>query len=230
MVSKNNYSRFNEKPPILYYMTSPDDDKSNANEDRRLWRHVTKDITPLKGRDDNVSPPLDDHKENPSSRNTSIKKKTKAAQKQPSNHLISPGFTPPAGLLSSTSSARTWDASSQTSGAQDIDRRSLQKLKRGQYPIEDQLDLHGMNRTQARETLHRFLLRSHRGRRRCVLVITGKGRSPNHFREDGVLKALLPQWLAEPPCRNFILHHCTAQPKHGGSGAAYILLRRQRTE
>ena len=93
-------------------------------------------------------------------------------------------------------------------------------------PIEAKLDLHGHTRESGRQALTGFL-RAHRAAgRRCVLVVTGKG-----LKDDwsvGALRQALPGWLNAPDLRRLILAYCQAQPQHGGSGAVYILLRRER--
>ena len=61
--------------------------------------------------------------------------------------------------------------------------------------------------------------------RRCILVVTGKGA----WREGGgVLREAVPRWLNEPALRQKVLSFSYAQPKDGGEGALYILLRRLR--
>jgi DNA-nicking Smr family endonuclease len=110
-----------------------------------------------------------------------------------------------------------------------VDRNSARRLRQGKLAIEASLDLHGMTREQAHSTLVGFLGHSFELQRRCVLVITGKGR----FRaeagsSDGILRNHLPRWLALPPCTQWVLRHERAQPHHGGDGAFYILLRRKR--
>ena len=103
--------------------------------------------------------------------------------------------------------------------AVDIDRSTHDKLKRGQLPIDAKLDLHGMDRETAHRALNGFLERAHAQGRRCCLVVTGK---------SGVLKSDTPRWLNEPFNRGRIVAVATAQPRHGGSGALYVLLKRQR--
>ncbi len=104
-----------------------------------------------------------------------------------------------------------------------LDRRSAQRLKRGQAPIEARLDLHGMTQDEAHGALRRFIARMHAEGRRTVLVITGKG-TPG----GGVLRQGVPRWLAEPGCRALVLAIEEAQARHGGAGALYVLLRRRR--
>lgn len=111
------------------------------------------------------------------------------------------------------------------SGDQEVDRRTDQKLKRGQYPVDFTLDLHGLTQTAAHDKLMATLRRSYNQGLRCVLVITGKGRGEG----QGVLRRKVPEWLADEALRPIVLRSHTAQPEHGGSGALYVLLRRKRT-
>lgn len=110
-----------------------------------------------------------------------------------------------------------------------IDRNSARRLRQGKFTIEATLDLHGMHRQEAFDTLTGFLKRGFEQQKRCVLIITGKGRfnTEGGF-TDGVLRQQLPKWLAAEPCTHWVLRHERAQPHHGGDGAFYILLRRTR--
>ncbi|MEE8245727.1 MAG: Smr/MutS family protein [Alphaproteobacteria bacterium] len=92
-------------------------------------------------------------------------------------------------------------------------------------PVEGSIDLHGLTQKQAAHALGAFLTDAQEAGRRCVLVITGKGDAKG---EAGVLRAMAPRWLNEPPNRARILAFEHAQPKHGGQGALYVLLRRKR--
>lgn len=105
-----------------------------------------------------------------------------------------------------------------------LDRRSAQRLKRGQTPIEARLDLHGMTQEEAHGALRRFIARMYAEGRRTVLIITGKGMQGG----GGVLRQGVPRWLAEPGCRALVLAIEEAQARHGGAGALYVLLRRRR--
>lgn len=104
-----------------------------------------------------------------------------------------------------------------------LDRRSQTKLRRGQVDIEARMDLHGMTQDEAHRALSGFLLDSRAAGRRTVLVITGKGTGG-----EGILRAAVPKWLNEAPNREMIRGFSHAAPKHGGAGALYILLKRQK--
>lgn len=118
-----------------------------------------------------------------------------------------------------------------------LDRRTAERLRKGQMPIDATLDLHGLNRSQAYAQLRQFLKTSQARGDRCVLVITGKGsggKTSDQFWEGhgagatGVLKKAVPEWLAEADLQPIVLKWALAQPKDGGHGALYVLLRRQR--
>jgi DNA-nicking Smr family endonuclease len=104
-----------------------------------------------------------------------------------------------------------------------IDRRSWLRLKRGQVTIEGTVDLHGLTQEQAHERLGRFLAEAQQDGLRCLLVVTGKG-----IAHGGVLRHMVPRWLNEGPNRERVLAFASAQPKHGGAGALYLLIRRKR--
>jgi DNA-nicking Smr family endonuclease len=104
-----------------------------------------------------------------------------------------------------------------------IDRANGERLKRGKREIEARLDLHGMTQAEAHRALAAFIRSSRADGKRCVLVITGRGRVGG-----GVLKGAVPRWLDEPEFRPHLLAIATAQPRDGGSGALYVMLRRTR--
>lgn len=101
-----------------------------------------------------------------------------------------------------------------------LPRRVLLDLRRGRWVLQGELDLHGLNREEARDTLGRFLAASLQRGRRCVRIIHGKGLgSPGR---ESILKQLSRGWLAQ---REEILAFCQARGHQGGSGALLVLLR-----
>lgn len=113
-----------------------------------------------------------------------------------------------------------------------MDNKSFGKMKRGKLKPEARIDLHGMTMAEAHPELVSFILGSQSMGRRLVLVITGKGKD----RDDGgaiptrhgILRHQVPQWLALPPLSQAILQVTPAHLKHGGHGAYYVYLRRNR--
>jgi len=100
-----------------------------------------------------------------------------------------------------------------------ISRQVLRKLRSGTWTIQDQLDLHGMDRHQARDALAAFLAACTRRGVRCVRVIHGKGLGSKN--REPVLKNKVKIWLAR---REEVLAYCQARPVDGGSGALLVLL------
>lgn len=105
-----------------------------------------------------------------------------------------------------------------------LDRRVLQKLRKGDFAFRDHLDLHGMNREVARREVEEFLEEAHSRGQRCVLIVHGRG----HNSKDNipVLKVALKAWLERGRIARSVLAFCTARPTDGGAGAMYVLLRR----
>jgi DNA-nicking Smr family endonuclease len=119
-----------------------------------------------------------------------------------------------------------------------MDRRTAQKLGRGQIDPEARLDLHGEGVETARMKLLQFLSSQRYQGARFVLVITGKGASPfarhtlhgtTHFHtpeREGRLRREVPLWLHEDSFRLHVVGFQPSHPKHGGGGAFYIRLRK----
>ena len=113
-----------------------------------------------------------------------------------------------------------------------MDKKAFTKLKRGRLSPEARIDLHGMTIAQAHPALLHFIQNSAAMDRRLVLVITGKGKT----RDDGgpipvrhgVLRHQVPHWLHSQPLKSHILQITEAHLKHGGQGAYYVYLRRNR--
>lgn len=114
-----------------------------------------------------------------------------------------------------------------------LDTRTKRKLARGALAIEERLDLHGMTQTAAHATLRRFIAGAQARGARMVIVITGKGGrssgSGYDFEERGILRRVVPQWLALPDMRDYVVGFEEAHPTHGGAGALYVRLRRSRS-
>ncbi len=162
--------------------------------DKAIWQSVTADVTPLEGRDRPTAEPSAKNTPSSPSRGSGSVPVPARPQKQ----------TPPLKLGS----------------APGVDRRTAERLRRGQMPIDARLDLHGHTRDSAHRALSGFLAAAWDTGRRTVLIVTGKG--------QGILRDAVPRWLNEHPNRGRILLVAQAQPKDGGGGALYVLLRRRR--
>ena len=100
-----------------------------------------------------------------------------------------------------------------------VQRAQFRKMRKGQYAIRSELDLHGMTTAQARRQLVAFLHESRMRGERCVRIIHGKGYNSPDRRP--VLKSRLNVWLQQ--CDE-VLAFCSAPLRDGGTGAAYVLL------
>jgi DNA-nicking Smr family endonuclease len=178
---------------------------SNNDDDKDLWDLATQDVKPLAPGSDQAP-------------NTALKQTT------PSK--TAPKIQPAARHQNTVKRAQS----------SDIDGSTDDKLRRGRMAIEARLDLHGMSQADAFDAVQNFILNAYHGEKRCVLIVTGKGgyssSDPDNFFDPqikvGVLKSNFPHWMDDPTLRNFILKFYPAQPKHGGGGAFYVLVRRKR--
>lgn len=95
----------------------------------------------------------------------------------------------------------------------------LRRLRKGYWPIQETLDLHGCTQTEARTNVEQFLHHANQRQYRCVRIIHGKGtHSPNH---TSVLKEKIYRWLVQTES---VLAFCPAKEINGGTGATMILL------
>lgn len=97
---------------------------------------------------------------------------------------------------------------------------TLRKLRRGNWVIQGQLDLHGMRRDEAREALTEFLRNAVRRGIRCVRIIHGKGLGS--VNKEPVLKNKVRNWLVQ---KDEVIAFCQARAADGGSGALVVLLK-----
>ena len=172
-------------------------DRRPSKEETALWRAATGDVRPLDKREEAESPAPRPAKPRKPVASKAPPPAPPARQAEPLAHGASPG----------------------------VDRRTAERLKRGQMEIQARLDLHGMTQAEAHGRLTAFIEAHQAAGRRCVLVVTGKG---TRREEGGVLRDAVPRWLNAPGLRPRILSFCHAQPKDGGDGALYILLKRLR--
>jgi len=168
-------------------------------DERALWREVTADVRPLDPQTVPPPPPVVPAAEMPAvPRARAAATPAPRAQPAPAPEL------------------RAGEAAG-------VDRRRMERLKRGQLPIDAVIDLHGMTQAAAHSRIEHVIADSVAAGRRCLLVITGKG-----GQGGGILRRRLGDWLNLPSIRPHVLAFTEAQPAHGGGGAFYVLLRRKR--
>ena len=100
-----------------------------------------------------------------------------------------------------------------------VSPKVLRKLRRGQYAIESECDLHGLTAEQANHVLVKFIDESLAMGLHCVRVVHGKGRGSGPA--GPVIKPLAASYLRR---RAEVVAYATTLPAHGGSGAVYVLL------
>jgi DNA-nicking Smr family endonuclease len=171
-------------------------------DEARIWRSVVRDVAPLPGRS------------------------AAAAAEPPPPDLPSPSVPPPPPPPPVPRTAPVQPAglpALQHGRSPGVDKRTAERLKRGEMVIDAVLDLHGLTQDTAHAQLLGFVGRAYESGRRCLLVITGKGQGGG-----GVLRGQVPRWLNQAGLRERILSFSFARPQHGGEGALYVLVRRRR--
>ncbi|MEK7991197.1 MAG: Smr/MutS family protein [Thiotrichaceae bacterium] len=102
-----------------------------------------------------------------------------------------------------------------------VQRSVLRKLRRGYYSVRAELDLHGMIVPEAREAVAYFLHECRINQYHCIRIVHGKGHGS--WNKQPVLKGKLNRWLQQ---RDEVLAFCSAREFDGGTGAVYVLLKR----
>ena len=96
----------------------------------------------------------------------------------------------------------------------------VKKMRKGHWPVQDELDLHGMRRDQARDAIGDFLRKASMRGHRCVCVIHGRGLGSRG--QEPVLKSMVHSWLVQ---KEEVVAFCQARSSEGGEGALMVLLR-----
>jgi DNA-nicking Smr family endonuclease len=100
-----------------------------------------------------------------------------------------------------------------------VGRKVMRQLRRGNYSLQEEIDLHGLTADEAQVELHGFIKRCSIDGIRCVRVVHGKGLGSGP--KGPVLKAGVNRWLTQ---WEEVAAFCSAQPRDGGTGAVYVLL------
>ena len=95
----------------------------------------------------------------------------------------------------------------------------VRKMRKAHWPVQDELDLHGLRRDDARDRIGEFLRQAARRNYRCVRVIHGKGLGSRG--REPVLKSMVHSWLVQ---KDEVIAFCAARPSEGGDGALIVLL------
>lgn len=181
-----------------------------SDEDKTLFHHAMREVKPLP-------------------------KSTKKTQQRPNNPQpgvqqkppqksspISTTSTTPDRYLSNAYHDAVYAETTLTFSRNVINTKQLRELKNGRIHWQAKLDLHGLRSEDAKTSLLRFLEQQHHQGNRAVLIIHGKGGLTT---EPPLLKNLVNHWLKQLP---EVLAFHSAMPKEGGTGALYVLLKRNR--
>ncbi|TGY92498.1 MULTISPECIES: Smr/MutS family protein [Marinicauda] len=181
-------------------------------DDESVWRSVTRTVRPLEGR---TAPPEINSVQGPAERPAPT-----GVSRQAFAQFIDQG--PP-----------------HEAPRRPAERGNEKRVRRGRIEVEARIDLHGMTEASARRSLLSFLRRSRDEGCRTVLVITGKGAgqraldarrfqawTPDERKLPGVLRRSFTGWLGESAFASIVSGYASAAPRHGGSGAFYVMLRR----
>jgi DNA-nicking Smr family endonuclease len=175
-------------------------------EEQALWARVAATVTPMPG---------------------------KAAAKPPMNAGAAASqlpATPPARSVIAAKAPPPPSSSSKAVPPPDtLDGGWDRRLRRGMIVPDRTIDLHGHTLTSAHSALEGALARAVADDVRVLLVITGKPPRASEARR-GLIRASIGEWLSVSSCRGRIAAVRIAHPRHGGSGALYLILRRRREE
>ncbi|MBS9477471.1 Smr/MutS family protein [Ancylobacter radicis] len=177
-------------------------------EERALWEHVARSVNPLRPKLPVTAPPAPVPE--PAEPEAKSPAPTRPAA-APSVKAKPPGPPPLAPLAP-------------------LEPKLRRRLGRG-AEVDARLDLHGLTQAAAHGRLNAFLRGAQGAGHSLVLVITGKGEGMRVLAGEGgrgVLRRLVPQWLAAPELRGVVVGFETAARGHGGEGALYVRIRRAR--
>lgn len=193
-------------------------------DDADLWSHTARSVQPLHRAKARVTAAVPD---TPTANSTQPHRSSQGASSEPERRAHRERAAAP--VPSATHSSK------HPPPLAGIDRRRVRKIATGQHDIEARLDLHGLRQSEAHRRLARFLHDAQSAGFSMVLVITGKG-SPRKMSDDldsyareepGIIRRAVPLWLDEPGLRALVVSFTSAHPRHGGSGALYIHIRKR---
>jgi DNA-nicking Smr family endonuclease len=173
--------------------------RSLTEEDRHLWNRISQTIKPLQGH--RAGPAIVPQRDPPQPDRGAGASGTDMPAVRPARGLPEPAVR----------------------GNAILDEKTARKLAKRRIDIDSRIDLHGMTQMRAHAALQRFLEMASRRGDKIVLVITGKGREGG-----GILRRAVPLWLEESGMRAIAGAWRPAHPAHGGEGALYIRLRRNK--
>jgi DNA-nicking Smr family endonuclease len=182
-----------------------------TEEDLRVWAEVARTVRPLRGKKLPAIIDKPNHVADATDAARDIKlgaRRTQAAKARSHGEASAAPPPPPLAML---------------------ERRFVQRLRRGTAAPGAVLDLHGLRQEEARWRLSAFLHRCQAEGTKAALVITGKGAQANALGDDrGVLRRAVPLWLAMPDLRPLVVGVQEAGAGLGGTGALILRVRARR--
>ena len=112
--------------------------------------------------------------------------------------------------------------------------KASNKLKKGNIKIDKKIDFHGLSLVDAKKLLISTINHCFQDNKRCILFITGKGSSLKEKETDqtrlffGKIRGSFLDWTKLDDVKNKILQVHKSAPKHGGDGAFYVYLRKNK--
>ena len=187
---------------------------ADKDDGSKAWARLTADTKKLTGETRNRHVP---ERDKPISKKSVSQKKANA----------------PAPLAAKTNAAKANEAQAtrripnaiKPTPQDDLQLRTRRRLSRGTIVIDGKIDLHGLSAAQAEAALARFVARAQSQNQIWLLVVTGKGE-----RGEGKLRRSLPAWLDRGALAGRVVEYGPAAPNHGGGGAFYLRLRRQKPD
>jgi DNA-nicking Smr family endonuclease len=101
----------------------------------------------------------------------------------------------------------------------------MKRLKRGEFSVQDYIDLHGLTKKEAETVVDKFIIQSYHKGLRCVLIVHGRGLGSIDHKP--AIKRELPVWFKRGILKKIVLAFVTAKPCDGGAGALYVLLKKR---
>jgi len=188
-------------------------------DESRLWQRLTKSVRPMPPV---RMPEVDEKAVTPSVQDTVSRQ----------NGNSTPRSTVQRRVVTNKPSGQTHRQATRQPVNEAGDPRQTRHVSRGRRPIDATLDLHGLSQEQAFVALSRFLEQARAIGHATVLVITGKGAPdadamPSYQVSRGILRRRFLDW-ADGPFREHISSISQSHQRHGGSGAFYVFLKKQR--
>ena len=118
-----------------------------------------------------------------------------------------------------------------------LEKIDLKKgIKKGSFHIDKKIDFHGKSLLESEEQFNNTVIESYNSRQRCLLFVTGKGlfKSKNYEESDkpklyhGIIRSSFVEWARSKKFSKYILSFEQASIEHGGDGAFYVCLRKNK--